>query len=160
MYVYCTRDLYLRTVGQSYFVTIIVCMNNKAFIFDLDGVLINDEVIWEVKKQRMYQEVFGADVAEKLGSTLGINMDGIYERAGAIGTSVSKGAFIQAFYDLAADIYHTAPISEGLDDLVDTLKKLGYHMGIVSASPLPWITDVTKRLSFEHDIELIISLHE
>lgn len=133
---------------------------NNAFLFDLDGVLINDEAIWEQRKQKLYGELFGEEVRQKMGSTLGINMDGIYEKAAAAGTDVEREQFIREFYDIASDIYHTAPIPEGLDALADALLASGLRIGIVSASPLSWITTVTKRLSFEDEIELIISLHE
>lgn len=133
---------------------------NKAFLFDLDGVLINDEAIWENEKQQMYARLFGEEIHKQLGSTLGINMDGIYERAAAAGTKVSQEDFIREFYALASDIYSTAPIPSGVEELAKALSLLDYHIGIVSASPLAWITTVTKRLGFENDIEVIISLHE
>jgi sugar-phosphatase len=133
---------------------------NKAFIFDLDGVLIDDEAIWESKKQIMYNRLFGPEAHKKLGSTLGVNMDDIYEKAIAAGTTVDKKNFIDEFYKLADDIYRTAPIPDGIEDLITALLSLDYHIGIVSASPMSWITTVIERLSFANDIELVISLHE
>lgn len=133
---------------------------NKAFIFDLDGVLINDEHIWEQEKSKLFKKVFGQEVSDRLGSTLGLNIDAIYEKAVGCGAQVDSQTFTSAFFDTASDIYHTAPIPEGLDDLASFLKAQGFIVGIVSASPLSWITTVTKRLSFEDDIALIISLHE
>lgn len=133
---------------------------NKAFLFDMDGVLINDEAIWEAKKQKMYSRLFGEEIHRKLGSTLGLNMDGIYERAAVAGTNVPKDQFMREFYDQAGDVYSTAPIPEGTHELAEALFGMDYHIGIVSASPLSWITAVTKRLPFEDKIELIISLHE
>lgn len=141
----------------------IVCyyeLVNKAFIFDLDGVLIDDERIWEEEKAKLYLKVFGEEVASRLGSTLGLNMDAIYEKAVSCGSQIAKKAFIDAFYAIAPEIYRTAPLTEGLDILAAFLKSQNYRIGIVSASPLSWITTVTKRLSFENDIALIISLHE
>jgi beta-phosphoglucomutase-like phosphatase (HAD superfamily) len=133
---------------------------NKAFIFDLDGVLINDESIWESKKQVLYGHLFGPKIRGKLGSTLGINMDDIYERAVTAGTTINKEDLIDEFYKLAGDIYSTAPIPEGTDELVKELLNLGYRIGIVSASPMSWIMTVTQRLSFQDSIELVISLLE
>jgi mannitol-1-/sugar-/sorbitol-6-/2-deoxyglucose-6-phosphatase len=133
---------------------------SKAFLFDLDGVLINDEQIWEDKKQSMYKELFGEDVASRLGSTLGVNIDAIYERAISLGANIGKDTVVSAFFKIANEVYETAPIPNALDELIAVLKKLNYRIGIVSASPLSWITTVTKRLSFENDIELIVSLYE
>ncbi|EDK72363.1 HAD-superfamily hydrolase, subfamily IA, variant 3 [candidate division TM7 genomosp. GTL1] len=133
---------------------------NKAFIFDLDGVLIDDEQIWEDEKSKLYIKVFGKEVADRLGSTIGINIDGIYEKAVSCGTQIPKERLVSAFYELAPTIYQTAPIPAGLDNLVIFLKENNFVIGIVSASPLPWITTVTKRLSFENDITLIISLYD
>ena len=136
------------------------CTMNKAFLFDLDGVLINDEAIWERRKQRLYAELLGEKIHRQLGSTLGVNIEGIYERAVAVGADIDREQFIKAFHEVASDIYSTAPISKGAANLVDALLALGYRIGIVSASPLSWITTVTKRLPFEDKIDVIISLHE
>ena len=133
---------------------------NKAFLFDLDGVLIDDEQIWEDKKQALYEDFFGSDVTSKLGSTLGVNLDAIYERAAASGVKVSKTVFTDAIYGIADEVYAKAPIPEGLDELVAALKKLDFRIGIVSASPMSWITTVLNRLSFKNDFELVISLTE
>jgi len=63
---------------------------NKAFIFDLDGVLIDDERIWEEEKSKLYSRIFGQEVTDRLGSTLGLNMDAIYEKAVTCGAQVDK----------------------------------------------------------------------
>ena len=45
-----------------------------ALIFDLDGVLINSEQMWDQEKHKMFLRLFGEDVTEKLGSTMGVNI--------------------------------------------------------------------------------------
>lgn len=126
----------------------------------MDGVLIDDETIWMEKEKLMYPKVLGPEVAAKLGNTVGTSMDGIYELAIAAGSDVSKQELVDSFHTLAADIYRTAPITEGVDNLARLLKQLGYRIGIVSASPMAWITPTVNRLSFRNDIELIVSLAE
>lgn len=133
---------------------------NHAFIFDLDGVLIDDEKIWEEEKNRLFTSVFGLEVYKKMGSTLGVNIDYIYDMAIKAGANVEKQTYLDRFYEIADAIYKNAPISEGANELAELLKEYGYLIAIVSASPLSWITSVTKRMKFEDDIELIISLHD
>lgn len=133
---------------------------NKAFIFDLDGVLIDDELIWESRKQRMYGQLFGDVVHKKMGSTLGVNIEGIFNKASEAGADISYNKFEHEFFKLAGDIYATAPIPDGTQELFKKLKNLKFRIGVVSASPLSWIMDVLKRLDNTDDIEIIISLHD
>lgn len=132
----------------------------KAFIFDLDGVLINSEVIWEQHKKKLYAELLGDDVSQKLGSTLGVNMDTIYERAVANGAVVSKQKLLDAFFDIAKTVYKEAPLTNNLDELDEYLFANKFNVGIVSASPSEWINAVLERLSFKSHIRTIISLYE
>ncbi len=133
---------------------------NKAFLFDLDGVIIDDEKIWEEKKRHLYRDFFGEEVSARLGSTSGVSMEEIYNRATAAGAQVDKGELLDEFFRIATTIYRTAPISLGLDVLVAELRSLNYAIGVVSSSPMAWITSATKRLTFENDIELIISCYD
>ena len=132
---------------------------NKAFIFDLDGVLIDDEAIWEKEKEKFYPEILGEEVARKLVGTIGSTMDGIYKKAVQYGATISKDEFLDAFYKRAATIYQTAPITTGLRELNDTLIKHNYHIGIVTSSPTEWVEIVMKRIPFMK-VAFILSLHE
>lgn len=116
--------------------------------------------MWDEKERLMYPEVFGREIADKLGSTIGQSIDNIYHLSKAAGANIAKHELEEMFFDLAEDIYETAPITDGVGRLAKLLKELGYRIGIVSASPMVWINPVVRRLPFENDIELIVSLHE
>ncbi len=133
---------------------------SKAFIFDLDGVLIDDEQIWEDEKAKLYVRLFGSDVASRLGSTSGIHLDEIIARATRLGSDVDKDHALQAFFDVADTIYHTAPITANITELTDVLKAHNYKLAIVSASPPAWVSTVIERLPFKNDLALVISLYE
>jgi len=108
----------------------------------------------------MYVDLFGDEVVRKMGSTLGGNMEGIYELAKQQGSTVTKEEVIQAFYARANRIYSTAPIPEGIDELLNVLRKRNFQVGIVSASPKEWIDIVLKRLRNKEVITHIISLFD
>lgn len=133
---------------------------NKAFIFDLDGVLIDDESMWNKEKETMYVDLFGEEVVKKMGSTIGSNMEDIYKMAKSHGSTVSKQAVIQAFYDRANWIFTTAPLPEGTEELLELLKKENFNVGVVSASTREWIDIVLKRYKNGDVIKHIISLFD
>jgi beta-phosphoglucomutase-like phosphatase (HAD superfamily) len=132
----------------------------KVFIFDMDGVIIDNESLWEIEKVKIYHTFLGKDIYEKMGTTVGLNVDGVYDKAVALGAQVDKNALMDAFVTASHYVYQTAPLTEGLTELSTKLLQSGYRLAIVSASPIAWIHEVTKRLPFEKDISLIISLHE
>jgi beta-phosphoglucomutase-like phosphatase (HAD superfamily) len=136
-----------------------VSIENKAFLFDLDGTLLNNEPVWEEEKQGIYQRLFGAETTRKLGVTMGINLDDIYALARANGATTPKNEVVAAFEASAIRVFREAPIATGVDELAVALTGLGYRLGVVSASPLPWVQTAVNRLSFAHDIELVLSLH-
>ncbi len=133
---------------------------SKAFIFDVDGVLFDGEPLWEIEKKKIFSNLFGEDIYKKLGSTVGIAMDGIYTKAVQYGAQVGKDKLVEAFHQSAGQIYELTPLTHGLKDLGNLLKKLGYKIGIVSASPQEWISLVINRLPFKEEVRLVLSLHE
>lgn len=133
---------------------------NKSFIFDLDGVLINNEPVWEESKKEIYIELFGEDIFSKMGSTVGLDMHTIYRKAVSLGATVPEQSLLDAFYKHAKPIYGTVPITEGIEELGKILVSNNYIIGVVSASPLEWINLVIDRLSFTNHIKKVLSLEE
>lgn len=133
---------------------------NKAFIFDLDGVIIDNEPLWEIAKKEMYTKLFGEEIYSIIGPTVGMDMHSIYRRAIGLGAKVTLQSTLDEFYRHALNIYAIAPVTKGVEKLADLLVKEGYMIGLVSASPTDWINRVIDRLSFKEKIALIISLED
>ena len=134
-----------------------------ACIFDFDGVVIESERYWEdvAVKRRIYTEVYGIEIAEKLhNKTLGLNMDAIHKRATSYGSTATIQSFYNACDTQARIIYANAPLTNGLDVLLDELRIMNISLGIVSASPKLWIDIALKRLQQSSMFKTIISLHE
>ena len=133
---------------------------NKAFIFDLDGIIIDNELMWEEAKKEIYTTLFGEEIYSKMGHTMGMDMPSIYRRAVELGANVSLQSMLDEFYRHALNIYAKAPITKGVKRLADSLVKDGYSIGLVSTSPMDWINRVINRLSFKEKITVIISLED
>jgi HAD superfamily hydrolase (TIGR01509 family) len=116
--------------------------------------------MWTEAKPDLYQEVFGQDMYAKIGNPIGLGIDTLYELAAVKGSTVSRQTLVDAFHSRAPHIYQTAPITPGLDRLVDELKSRGYRLGIVSASPKSWIKILFKRLPFAREFDVVLSLQE
>lgn len=133
---------------------------NKAFIFDFDGVIINSEPLWEIEKTKLYQNFFGKEIFLRLGPTVGMNMDAIYDRAVQCGAKTDKESLINEFFNLAQKIYEIAPITPDIDTIGKTLTGLGYKIAIVSASPMEWIKISLNRTILKNYVTYILSLYD
>lgn len=132
----------------------------KAFIFDMDGVIVDSERAWKTYGAGFLAELFGKDIAEKVGDTIGMTIDGEYEKAAAYGFHMDRDLYYKLYDEKAAYIYTKANITEGIEKLVHTLLANNYALGLVSSSRLNWINAVIEKLSFKKDIRCIISLNE
>jgi HAD superfamily hydrolase (TIGR01509 family) len=121
-------------------------MNQKAFIFDMDGVIIDSETWWD--------KLYFKDEGHSLGRTIGV----VFEEEKKTNPGLSWDKFYAHLDAKAKIIYAQAPIAPGIDALIAKLKKDGYSLGLVSGSPQSWIDVVMKR--FASPIDLSISLQD
>jgi len=133
---------------------------NKAFIFDMDGVIVNSEQAWSKHGSNFLKELFGEEIAKKIGDPIGMTVNTIYGIAAQNGFSMDKNKYLEIYDKQAAHIYSKANITEGVEKLAQALLKSGYKMGLVSSSRLKWINHVLPKLSFGKHFEHIISVND
>ncbi|OGG67630.1 hypothetical protein A3C21_00845 [Candidatus Kaiserbacteria bacterium RIFCSPHIGHO2_02_FULL_59_21] len=133
---------------------------SKAFIFDMDGVLVDSERAWGEEEQLLLEEMFGSDIARDVNQTLGVSIGTTFEKAKTMGESISYEAYLKRYDAAALKILARAEITPKTDTLVARLKARGYRIGLVSSSPRAWIDKVLSRLTFSGAFDHVESLFE
>jgi HAD superfamily hydrolase (TIGR01509 family) len=106
------------------------------------------------------EELFGKDIAKKVGDTIGMTIEQEYTKAAAYGFHMDKTEYYKRYDEKAAYIYSKANITRNLEKLAQTLLLLEYTLGVVSSSRKNWIDTVISKLSFKKHIDYVISLSE
>lgn len=133
---------------------------NKAFLFDMDGVLIDTEREWTANEGHDLINVFGEEITKKLGDTIGATISAEYERAVGFGFSMDYEEFLKRYDKEAAYIFSQSIITEGVEQLAERLIALHFKLGIVTSSRGVWVNYLLPRLSFSDKLEQIIALDD
>jgi beta-phosphoglucomutase-like phosphatase (HAD superfamily) len=133
---------------------------NKAFIFDMDGVLINSERAWGDEEHVLLEDMFGKPIAEAVSDTIGVSIQTTYQKARDLGATISYQECMDRYFEGALKVLARAEITLGADVLVERLSALGFKLALVSSSPQRWIDQVLPKLSFADKFEYIESLFE
>jgi beta-phosphoglucomutase len=133
---------------------------NKAFIFDMDGVLVASIEVWRRHIESVWPDLVGPEVAAVCRVPVGQTPVSVYAEAVKHGSKVSKEAFLQKFDELAANVYKEAPFTDGVDALGEYLVSKNYKLGLISSSPKAWMDMVLGRLSFGPKIEATLSIND
>lgn len=133
---------------------------NKAFLFDMDGVIVDSERAWSLEGKDFAERLYGRDIVAKMGDTTGTTVDHEYDFAKNHGFSMDKEEFYKKYDEQAAKIYEKTTITQGLQGFVYNLKKMGYSAGIVSSSRRPWVDTVLAKIGDSSLFDYILSLNE
>lgn len=132
----------------------------RAFIFDMDGVLIDSESAWIPCQTTFSTNLFGKKIYEKIGSTIGLSIDTIYQRAQQHGFAMNMEEYYAIYDAQASSIYSVAMTTNGLAELISFLKSSGYSLGLVSSSRRKWIDMVLTKLQLGNPFNCVISLND
>lgn len=134
---------------------------NKAFIFDMDGVIVNSETIWEKRERKLLTDLMGNIIYEKIKSEmLGSTTHIVYDLACKNGFNMNKELFFQKYDKQAILVYAEAKLTKGVDNLLKKLESLNFKVGLVTSSRKLWIEQVIPKLKNKDIIECILSLGE
>ena len=132
---------------------------NKAVIFDMDGVIVNSEPVWESYENKFLPELMGEKTYLKIkNQILGNSISKIYETSAKYGFKMEKTDFIRIYHEYAAIVYQEAEITEGLENLLDRLIISKYTLGLVSVSRQDWIELVLNKLNKKNLFKFVLSI--
>lgn len=119
----------------------------KAILFDMDGVIAHSENLWNEREPDLLRDILPVSAADTIiGNTRGLSESLIYEWAKKLGYCGTRENFYDRYDRLAQKIYAECDLTPGMDDLFGELKQSEASVGLVSSSPMDWITIVLHRL--------------
>src|SRR5258708_10780189 len=134
---------------------------NKAFIFDMDGVIVNSETIWLEREEAFLTESLGKDTYLKIKDVLlGSTIKAIYEKAQLNGYKRDFTSFAELYDKEAVKVYAQSNINYEVDVLIDLLISLDFKIGLVTSSRKSWVNQVLPKLKNKDAFECIISIEE
>ncbi|MDH3000709.1 phosphatase [Chelonobacter oris] len=138
-------------------------MTISAVIFDMDGVLIDSEPLWQHAAieyfNRLGLSVTAADMQQMTGVPADDVVRHLYRRYGAAPLSVEE-ATEQYHQAATALILQRQPLFPGVKPLLARLAQRNVKMAIASASPLYLLESITQKCGIRHYFSAIASATE
>lgn len=123
-----------------------------AVLFDMDGVIVDTEEFWRERERDVILPAAVAGEPPAQAEIRGINYRETYDYlAERYEMVLDREAFLSLYESAAADLYDSATLMAGLEDLLASLRDRGVRVAIVSSSPPDWIDRVVERFGLDVD---------
>jgi HAD superfamily hydrolase (TIGR01509 family) len=133
-----------------------------AFIFDMDGVIVDSELHWKSLEGYFLQKLIPDWTVADQGRITGLSLDSLYALLSTeYGLRSPKEEFLKDYHVIAEGIY-TSMVSllPGFLDLLSHLHKKNIPVALASSSPKSWIKLVLDRFDLHGAFRVVISAEE
>jgi len=134
----------------------------EAVVFDNDGLLLDTESVWTRAEQDLFQRrgiaFTPADKRELVGTSAAIAGAVLERRLGEPGRAAELIEELNAL--VVAELEHGVEAMIGARELLATLRERGTPLGLVSNSPLVFVTRSLELAGFVDHFDVILSAHE
>ena len=132
----------------------------RAVVFDMDGVLIDSEIVYLRHQAETLKKNYPWIKEEDLYPLVGMdNKEDKFFLAGLLGREPSDPAFLRelsSMYD-ALEVDYPSILRREAKDLLEKLKEAGMKIGLASSSPLSNITEVIQSCGIHPYFDCIAS---
>ncbi len=133
-----------------------------AFIFDMDGVIVDSELHWKSLEGYFLQTLIPGWTVADQGRIIGLSLDSLYALLSTeYGLRGSKEDFLKEYHVIAEGIYTTrVSLLPGFLDLLSLLHEKHIPVALASSSPKSWIKLVLDRFDLHDAFKVVISSEE
>jgi HAD superfamily hydrolase (TIGR01509 family) len=133
-----------------------------AVIFDNDGLLLDTESVWTRAEQDLFArrgtDFTPADKRELVGTSAAIAGAVLERRLGEPGRAAELIEELNVL--VVAELEHGVEAMIGARDLLAALRDRGTPIGLVSNSPLAFVSRSLELVGFEDHFDVVVSAHE
>lgn len=132
----------------------------KAVIFDMDGVLLDSEPLWNLAEAAVFQKIGVPITREMCVQTMGVRIDraiNYWHKKYPWKSPSKKKVGNMILNEVTKLVNNKGIINRGVKELLRFLIKNKIKIGLASSSPLSYIHQTLKKLSIHHHFHIIHS---
>ncbi len=131
----------------------------KAIVFDMDGVLIDSERIWEDVETDYLMDIAPGYTREHQQDIIGKRLRDLHQfLVDRFGTTVSFESFESHFHEMGDDVYRNkVPLMPAVTETLQALHDQNIQIGLASSSPLNWIDITLERFELKPFFNIVVS---
>ncbi|MDQ5826100.1 MAG: HAD family hydrolase [Chloroflexota bacterium] len=131
----------------------------QAFIFDMDGVIVDSELHWKKPEGFFLRSLVPNWTDADQTRIIGLSLDNMYRLLTTeYGVTHSKDDFLEVYMAMARQIYREmVSLMPGFSELMTELHRRGTPVALASSSTRSWIDIVLDRFDLRSDFEAVVS---